>query len=135
MLTMSNKKFHLNFMFLCDDAFKGENGKVSIIGIFQQVNLREIPGKLLKSVLVGNFTDLNKTTEELELKVSLLDRENNPANLNIPLVKLPSSSGKDIGFFLELGNLEFSKTGDYKFAVEVNGELLGEYKFQVAVAN
>jgi hypothetical protein len=132
---MNTQNFHLNFIFLCDDAFKGENGKVSIIGIFQQVNLREIPGKLLKSVLVGNFTDLSKTAEELELKVSLLDVENKPANLNIPAVKLPSSGGKDVGFFLELGNLEFSKTGDYKFVVEVNGELLGEYKFQVALVN
>jgi len=133
---MSTQKFHLNFLFLCDDAFKGENGKISIIGIFQQVNLREIPGMLLKSVLVGNFSYFDKTTKELELKVNLLDPENKPANLKIPPVKLPlPNEGGDIGFFLELGNLEFSKTGNYKFEVEMNGEALGEYKFQVGLIN
>jgi hypothetical protein len=135
MSVKKSKKFKLNFLFLCDEAFIGENRKLSIIGIFKVIKLRKVPGTYLKSVLVGSFSPLNKKIKDLNIKVNLLGPGGEPVGLSIPPVKLPTIEKKkrlrDVNFTLELGNLKFEVEGDYKFEVLANNELLGEYKFQV----
>lgn len=114
----------------------GDGKKLNIIGIFKRINLREIPGNYLKCVLVGNFGLLNKRLKELNINVRLIDPDKKPVGSPIPPFRLPVAikEGKrleDVNFTLELGNLKFETEGKYRFEIAVNGELLGEYKFEV----
>lgn len=108
---------------------------MSIIGIFQRINLTQIPGTHLKFVLVGNFSVLYKETANIEITINLIDPNNDPINLNISPLKLPVppeiKATRDVGFVIEIGNLRFETDGDYKFEVNINNEKIGEYKFQV----
>lgn len=132
---MTTKKYKLNFLFLSDDAFRDERGKVCIIGIFDVINLKEFPGTLLKSVLVGNFSLFENKIGSLEIGINLLGPGERSIDLKIPSVHIPISPEVKklghVGFFLELGNLKFEEAGDYKFKVSVNNEELGEYKFKI----
>lgn len=132
---MSVRKFKLNFLFLCDDAFVGEGNKLSIIGIFKNIGLGRIPGVYLKCVLVGGFTVSNRAARSLDIDVRLIGPDGQLVGAPIPPFSLPPAGEKtaagDVNFTLELGNLKFEKEGDYKFEVKVDSEFLGEYKFQV----
>lgn len=133
---MSAKKFKLNFLFLCNEAFVGEGNKLSIIGIFKNIRLGKIPGIYLKCVLVGGFTVLTKTARSLDIDVRLIGPDGQPVAAPVPPFSLPPAGERtaagDVNFTLELGNLKFEKEGDYKFEVKVGGEPLGEYKFRVS---
>lgn len=129
------KRFEKNFVILCDEAFLGEAGKVSIIGIFERIFADKMPAVHLKSVLVGNFNVNDNKTSEANVKIDLVDIEGNTVGLSIPNIKLniPLSSSKirRVGFIYALGNLKFEKYGVYKFLVTIDSEIVGEYMFEV----
>ena len=132
---MNSKKLRLNFLFLCDHILIEENKKISVIGIFNIINLKEVPGTYVKFVLVGNFSILDKKVKDLNVKVNLVDPNGKPVALPVPLIKLPAAPKgkklKDVNFYLEFNNLKFESEGEYKFEMLVNKEFLGTYKFQV----
>lgn len=130
------KKLKKNFLFLCDNAFQGENKKLSIIGIFKIIFAPKFPFTHLKSVLVGNFDIVDTRLKELELSIDLVDDKGNPIGLNLPPIKRPIPVKKDkkkrvINFILEIGNLKFQKDGKYKFIIKADSEKVGETSFEV----
>jgi len=130
------KKLKENFLFLCDNAFQGENKKLSIIGIFKVIFSPKFPFTHLKSTLVGNFDVVDTELKELEISVDLVDDKNNPVGLSLPPIKLPIPIKKDkkkraINFILEIGNLKFQKDGRYKFIIKADSEKVGETSFEV----
>ncbi len=129
------KKFTKNYLLLCDHAFLSEGGKLNVLGVFETINLAQIPGVHLKCALVGNISINDSSIKDALIEVSLKDPEANSVLLNIPGMKMPVSKvsnepGK-INFILELGNLKFEKEGIYTFVVKVNGEHLADYEFMV----
>ncbi len=131
-----SSKFSKNFIFLCDDAVMGENGKISLIGIFEKVNFVSIPSSLLKCVLVGNFNILDKAEEDVAIQINLLDEQGNIVGLKAPEIKLRIKKNekkeRKLGFIVEIGNLKFEKTGKYKFEIKANSERIAIHEFEVA---
>ena len=135
---MSN--FKLNFIHLCDEATFSQEGKLSLIGIFDVVNVVNLPGSLVKAVLVCNFSVLNQKLDTVKLDISISKEEEQEPVFKLPtisanLVRKQNPSIKDdenkIGMSLQLTNLQFKSEGNYFINVVVNGELLGKYKFSV----
>lgn len=128
------QKFKLNFLHLCDSAFFSQEGKLNIIGIFDLINIKEVPGILNKAVLVGNFSLLDFTDNKLVLKVTIVDEEGNETEQpKVPPLEIsvPTPKPKNFGFILELGNIKFNRLGNYKLRVETEQGLLGEVIFTV----
>jgi len=132
-INMSN--FIKNFLFLCDHALIENNQKLSVIGIFDSIQLRSIPGTILKSVLVGSYNVVKKiNTAKLEIKLE--DDSGKSILINLPTINvaLPVSDKtmpQRLNFTIEIGNLKFEKAGTYKFIIYFNGDKVDEYKFNV----
>lgn len=132
--------FRLNFIHLCDEATFSQEGKLSLIGIFDVVNLVNIPGNLLKAVLVCNFSILNPPIKDVKVNIVITKKGEKEPVFSIPTLtaKLPANkqmknsdeAGK-IGLTIQLGNLTFNSEGTYILNVNVNENLLGTYKFDV----
>lgn len=129
------KKFRKNFLFLCDEAFMSENGKVNIIGIFERIYSPSLPAVHLKSVLVANFDINDKEISELEVQIDIVDKDKKAVGISIPKLKIPvtiKEGSRKAGILIQLGNLKFDNYGEYKIVITTNGEEIGEYLFEVA---
>jgi hypothetical protein len=131
--------FKLNFIHLCDEATFSQEGKLSLIGIFDVVNVVNIPGNLLKAVLVCNFSILNPSVKNVKVDI-FIEKEGEKE----PIFKIPTLNAKfppglkegmeqenKIGFTVQLGNLRFNSEGIYQINFIANDNMVGTYKFLV----
>lgn len=134
---MSN--FKLNYIHLCDEASFSQEGKLSIIGIFDVINVINIPGSLIKGYLVCNFTVLNKDLKESTISIVIKNKKTQEEVVRISDLKLSipeqdkiiPNRPRVLGVSLQLVNLPFKGTGEYNISVVVNEEKIGDYTFYV----
>ncbi|MBI4079155.1 MAG: hypothetical protein HY429_02565 [Candidatus Levybacteria bacterium] len=128
------KDFKLNFIHLCDEAIFSQDGKLSLIGIFEVVNVMALPGSLLKAFLVFNLNAFNKNLNKIDLDIVI-----KKADTKKELVKLPTLSPgfvnklreSKIGVTLGLANITFQEVGRYVIEIQANKELIGSLDFEV----
>lgn len=131
--------FQLNFIHLCDEATFSKEGKLSLIGIFDVVNLVNIPGTLIKAVLVCNFSILNPKLDSVKIDVTVTKKDEKEPIMTVPTLtaKIENKNIQKIdiepriGITLQLTNLQFKNEGNYMINLQVNGSLLGKYRFTV----
>lgn len=131
--------FKLNFMHLCDDASFSQEGKLTLTGIFDVVNVLSIPGSLLKAMLVFNISILNKDTNKVTLDIQLINKKNGEVVLSIPSltadipkeVAVQNSGERKMGLVVQLANITFSNEGIYEITLKANGSKVGNYDFTV----
>ena len=131
--------FKLNYMHLCDEVSFSQEGKLSIIGIFDVINVINIPGSLIKAYLVCNFTVLNNDLKEATISISVNNKKTKEDVVRIPELKvlIPEQDkiipnrAKVLGVSLQLVNVSFKETGEYNMSVVVNEENVGSYTFYV----
>jgi len=131
--------FKLNFIHLCDQATFSQEGKLSLTGIFDVVNVVNLPGSLLKAVLVCNFTVLNTKLDKIKIDINISkDGETEPvfkippltAKVTKPAIMQTTKETK-LGLTIQLGNLVFKTEGIYEVNINANGELIGKNTFEV----
>lgn len=131
--------FRLNYIHLCDEVSFSQEGKLSIIGIFDVINVINIPGSLIKAYLVCNFTVINNDLKEAKINISVNNKKNKEEVVKIPELKVPIPAQDKIipnrqrvlGVSLQLVNIPFKETGEYNISVVVNGENVGACTFYV----
>lgn len=131
--------FNLNYIHLCDEVSFSQEGKLSIIGIFDVVNVINIPGGLIKAYLVCNFTVLNNGLKEAVINIAVNNKKTQEEVVKIPELKVPIPEQDKIilnrprvlGVSLQLVNIPFKETGEYNISVVVNEEKVGNYTFYV----
>lgn len=134
---MSN--FKLNYIHLCDEVSFSQERKLSIIGIFDVINVVSIPGSLIKGYLVCNFTVQNKDLKEAMISTVISNKNTQEEVVRIPDLKVSikeqdiiiSDRPRMIGVSLQLVNVSFNKTGEYNISVIINKEKVADYIFYV----
>lgn len=134
---MSN--FKLNFIHLCDEVSFSQEGKLSIIGIFDVINIINIPGSLIKAYLVCNFTVLNNDLKEATISITVNNKKTQEEIVKIPELKVSipeqdkiiPNRPRVLGVSLQLVNIPFKETGEYNIFVVVDTEKVGGYTFYV----
>lgn len=134
---MSN--FKLNYIHLCDEVSFSQEGKLSIIGIFDVINVINTPGSLIKGYLVCNFTVLNKDLKEAAISIFINNKKTEEEVVRIPELKvsipeqdkLIPNRPRVLGVSLQLVNIPFKETGEYNISVVVNEEKVADYIFYV----
>lgn len=126
----------LNFIHLCDHAFQSEGGKLNIIGVFKNINVKKFPGGVPKFNLVGSLEVTTDISGEFTLRVVLLGPNGNQIDIKVPQLKgiLPKQKGGssfDLNFNLEFGGLQFNEPGKYNFIVYFNEKDVGNISFDV----
>ena len=119
-------------MLIADAAIREEGtGKVSLIGIFEQVNAAAFPCRHPALTVYAKMTDAIGTYD-VGLELVYLDRETRIGEGQMTVEALSRLVAAEVIF--RLSNLTFPAPGRYEFRLTANGRHVGSKSFAVAPA-
>lgn len=127
----------VNFCHLCDYASFAENGKINIMGIFQNIASTKLPvvHPQMFVVLSTTFGTENVKKESVVLKRKedgfIMLTQEFPLEEKIQDEKRKVASLVLIG---QLNMLSFDKDGDYVFEIYLDDEKIGEAPLEILIA-
>jgi hypothetical protein len=112
------------------------DGKLNIMGIFQEVNPSEFPAVLQQMFLVVAFeAGPAEFGSQKDVHIAFMDDDgNSKVTLNIPVVVPPSARPGSRSYFnqvLGLGGLPLEKPGNHEFVILVGGDQKGSVALHV----
>lgn len=120
---MTNIK--LNFLHVCENAFVAQDGKLSIIGIFNQIKAPNFPAAHPKLSIVSSISgavgDYLEVIEIVSPRAEVIARVEN----NITIQREDGAANLIASFV----NLIFLINGKYTIRIKINGVLLNEESF------
>lgn len=123
------KQLRTEIIALCDYALVDQQGKMSIIGIFDEFRVEKFPAGFVDKFLVATISgDQNK---EYKLTVEM-EKDNNKHNLLRPtIVNAKTSQNGKNNLIIRLTNVTFEKEGDYFFKINFGNDLVGSTHLKV----
>lgn len=122
-------KTKLNFLHVCDYASFDQNGKLNILGIFENINSPKFPHIHPQFFVVANISVQKPGEYEYVLRIA--DSENNEiSKFTLPKVKLGLVKDKQDNIIAIVGQFlgaRFAQPGIYRVEVVADGELI-DYK-------
>ena len=121
---------------LADYANVSQDGKLNIMGIFQEVNPPVLPFQLPQMYLVVSFeagpAEFNSVKN---IRIALLDSDGNErlaleGRVQVPRPPRPGSRAF-INQTIGLNGVSFERAGDYEFAILIGGETRGRVALHV----
>jgi hypothetical protein len=118
---------------LCDYALTSQDGKLSILGIFSQMNLGQLPGVSPPFFVVVVLT-LDRGTFPVRFGIvdpsggSVLPEEPPPFDVQVDM------PGTDTNLVLQFNNLPLSRPGIYQMQVFLEGRLIYSLPLSVQAA-
>src|SRR5439155_1412583 len=103
-------------------ALVGQDGKVSLMGIFRNISVSGLPAqhpRMFVVVILG--LDVGAHT----VRVRLLRPDGQQAMPNPPEISVHAVAGQDVNVIVELNNMSFTSYGVHKFDLEVDGSSIG----------
>jgi len=114
---------------LCDHALVGQDGKVSLLGIFRNISVSGLPAQHPRMFLVAILgLDVGPHT----VIVRLLRPDGQQAMPNPPEISVHAAAGQDVNVIVELNNMSFTTYGMHRFQVNIDGEAVGELPVTIA---
>lgn len=107
---------------LCDHALVGQDGKLSMVGIFRNINVSGLPAQHPRMYLVA-VLELESGAHEVVVRLTRPD--GGPAMSEAPRLTVHAVAGQDVNVIVELNNLNFGAYGTHRFDVEVDGTTVG----------
>jgi hypothetical protein len=108
---------------LCDHALVGQDGKVSLLGIFRNISVSALPAQHPRMFLVAI---LGLEVGQHTVVVRLLKPDGQQAMPNPPEIAVHASAGQDVNVIVELNNMSFTTYGMHRFQLSVDGEAVGD---------
>lgn len=108
---------------LCDHAIVGQDGKVSLMGIFRNISVSGLPAQHPRMFLVAILT---LEVGPHAVVVRLLRPDGEQALPNPPEISVHAAAGQDVNVIVELNNMSFTTQGTHRFQLSVDGEPLGD---------
>ncbi|HET7700750.1 MAG TPA: hypothetical protein VFM06_07795 [Candidatus Limnocylindria bacterium] len=108
---------------LCDHAIVGQDGKVSLMGIFRNISVSGLPAQHPRMFLVAILT---LEVGPHSVVVRLLRPDGEQALPNPPEISVHAAAGQDVNVIVELNNMSFTTQGTHRFQLSVDGEPLGD---------
>ena len=108
---------------LCDHALVGQDGKVSLLGIFRNISVSGLPAQHPRMFLVAI---LGLDVGAHSVIVRLLRPDGQQAMPNPPEISVHATAGQDVNVIVELNNMNFTTYGTHHFQLSVDGEAIGD---------
>lgn len=108
----------LEWIHVCDNAFRDETGKMCLIGMFDSLYSRQLPGRLPLFSLAIGMTG-GQGTYELGMQVQLPSGK--VIDMKMPPVELPDPAFK-VRAAARLTNFPFEEFGTYTFRLTLAGQ-------------
>lgn len=109
------KQLKTEIIALCDYASVDQTGKLSIMGIFDELRVDKFPGGFIDKFLVATVKGDLETSHSLSIKLMAKNSEKNLLNMTIMNITT-SHSGKS-NLIVRLANVGFEKEGEYRFSI------------------
>lgn len=106
---------------LCDHALVGQDGKVSLIGIFRNISVSGLPAQHPRMYLV---CILALDPGAHIVTVQLRRPDGAPVMPNPPQISVQAQPDQDVNVIVELNNLNLAAFGEHTFTVDADGALL-----------
>ena len=108
---------------LCDHAMVGQDGKVSLLGIFRNISVSGLPAQHPRMFLVAILgLDAGPHT----IVVRLVKPDGQQAMPNPPEISVHAVAGQDVNVIVELNNVSFTTFGMHHFQLFADGEAVGD---------
>ncbi|MFA6160329.1 MAG: hypothetical protein WC678_04580 [Parcubacteria group bacterium] len=106
----------LNFVHICENAFTSSDGKLNVIGIFDQINALNFPALHPRLMIVTSVAgNIGKYIENIEIvspKGEIIARAGNPIEI--------FKDGGSTNFIADFIGIVFPEDGVYKIRVKIN---------------
>ncbi len=113
----------LNFAHLCDTAFLSKDGKLNIIGIFENIMVAQLPARHPRMTLVMN---LHLTKGSHPFKVRMVKDDGNKTVTQVEgNIEYKSEEG-NAGLINEFVDVTIDAAGKYSLEIWVDNEPVGE---------
>ena len=103
---------------LCDHALVGQDGKVSLIGIFRNISVSGLPAQHPRMYLV---CILALEAGQHLVTVQLRRPDGGSVMPNPPQITVQATPNQDVNVIVELNNLNLALFGEHTFIVEADG--------------
>lgn len=107
---------------LCDHALVGQDGKLSMLGIFRNISVSQLPAQHPRMYLVAV---LGLDPGAHNVVVRLVKPDGGAAMPEAPRISVHAVPGQDVNVIVELNNLGFTSYGTHRFDLEVDGSTVG----------
>ncbi|HZW53478.1 MAG TPA: hypothetical protein VFF00_05540 [Candidatus Elarobacter sp.] len=107
---------------LCDHALVGQDGKVSLMGIFRNISVTGLPAQHPRMFVVAI---LGLEVGAHTVRVRLLKPDGAQAMPNPPEISVHAVAGQDVNVIVELNNMSFTTYGVHRFELDVDGSAVG----------
>ncbi len=107
---------------LCDHALVGQDGKLSMVGIFRNITVTTLPAQHPRMYLVAV---LGLEPGKHEVVVRLVRPDGAAVMSEAPRIGVTALPGQDVNVIVELNNLSFASYGTHRFDLEVDGTSVG----------
>lgn len=119
---------HLNFTLLCDDVRQEVGGKVSLMGIFENIYSRNFPAIHPRLATINEWTD---GTGEFDTTLRILSPDRKTViRETVRRLKLTSAGSKHRDISIHL-NVEFQKPGTYWIENYLDGIIVNSVPLNV----
>jgi len=114
---MTNPLPTVDWLHVCDHAFRDEQGKLCLIGLFDTLASQELPGRLpMLSVAIG----LSDGDGEYEIGLQVTAPSGKSVNMKLPSVQLADPRAKARAV-IRLNGMPFEEFGTYAFRLILDG--------------
>jgi hypothetical protein len=114
---MTNPLPTLEWLHVCDHAFRDEQGKLCLIGLFDTLASAELPGRLpVFSVAIG----LCDGEGQYDVGIQVEAPSGKAVNMKLPPVQLATRESKARAV-VRLAGMPFEEFGNYTFRLILNG--------------
>lgn len=127
---MANVK--LNFLHVCENSFISQEGKLSIIGVFNQIRFGRLPAVYPVFSIVAGITGEKGTYTE-EIQIISPDGEL-IASIKNEKAEVRESNGAT-NFIANFAGFVFSKKGKYSVKIKIDGIDKGETTIEIIQIN
>jgi hypothetical protein len=107
---------------LCDHALVGQDGKLSMLGIFRNISVSSLPAQHPRMYLVAV---LGLDPGSHEVVVRLVRPDGGAVMQEAPRISVHAVPGQDVNVIVELNNLGFTTYGTHRFDLDVDGSTVG----------
>jgi hypothetical protein len=117
------EKTKLDLFTTCDYASISQEGKLSVVGMFDQIMVNSIPTAYAQFFIVGVLMGPPNKNETVTLGIKTPNGSDAIAPQKLDLVLGPNGKSNII---MNIGNFPISEVGFYKINLSLNGKKLGE---------
>jgi hypothetical protein len=117
---------------LADQAIVSRDGKLSIIGIFRNVRLRQVPMRYPKFTVAAIMRQVDRP---IKVSIEVLDLKENEVLAKLPAANFkPPRVGEDLQLLVDMVDLPFKTFGRHEVRITVDGEVAKFIPFTVSQA-